>query len=201
MAKLNKEVVSDVQLNPFLQKRWSPRAFLPTKVEKDVLKRIFEAGRWAPSSFNEQPWRFIIGVKGEGKTWDKLYSSLVEFNQHWNTNVPVLVLIVAKKIFTKFPDPNRHYMYDTGQAAAHVTVQTMAEGLYCHQMGGFSIEKARELFHIPQDYEPCAMMAIGYLGDPATLPADLQKSEAEPRSRLPLSSIAFEEDWERKFPF
>jgi len=178
-----------LNIHPIIKKRWSPRAFSGKKVLKAVLQRIFEAARWAPSSFNEQPWRFIVGVKGD-ETWDKLYECMVEFNQKWAGKAPVLILAVGNTRSSK-GTANEVYQYDVGQSMAYITFQAETEGLVVHQMGGFSKEKATELFSIPEDHAPLTMMAIGYQDAPETLPGDFEKMEKTPRERKAIGELVF----------
>lgn len=186
-----------LNIHPIIKKRWSPRAFSEKKVDKAMLQRIFEAARWAPSSFNEQPWRFIVGVKGDD-TWLKLYECMVEFNQKWAGKAPVLILSVGNTRSSK-GDENQVYQYDVGQSMAYITFQAEAEGLVAHQMGGFSKEKATELFSIPEDHAPLTMMAIGYQDAPETLPEDFEKMEKTPRERKAIGELVFAERFGQAF--
>jgi nitroreductase len=175
---------------PLIRMRWSPRAFGEKPVEKERLQSLFEAARWAPSSMNEQPWRFIVGQKGD-KTWEKIHNSLVEFNQNWATQAPVLIVNLGKKTFTYKGRENVTYQYDTGQAVAFMVIEAVNQGLVAHQMGGFHAEKLIELFEIPEDFKPISVTAIGYQGDPGTLSADLYKSEFRERERRSLAEQVF----------
>ncbi len=188
---MEKAAITSLDIQPLIKNRWSPRSFSSKKVSTDKLKRIFEAARWAPSSFNEQPWRFIVGVKGDG-TWEKLYECLVAFNQIWTEPAPVLILAIGKKTSAK-GDKNSVYQYDVGQSMAYITLQAEAEGLRSHQMGGFSKDKARELFNIPEDHDPMVMSAIGYQDAPERLKPDFAKMEKSPRERKPLEELVFSE--------
>jgi nitroreductase len=179
--------------------RWSPRAFADKPVAAEDLKRIFEAAHWAASSSNEQPWRFLVGRKGDA-TYAKIFESLVEFNQMWAKSAPVLVLSVGKKTFSHNGSPNYHGLHDTGAATAYLTLQTSALGLHAHSMGGFDHEKARELFGIPEDYAMGAVTALGYLGDVDALPDRYKERELAPRTRKPLSEVVFAE-WEKPAQF
>jgi nitroreductase len=170
--------------------RWSPRAFATKDIAPADLRKLFEAARWAASSSNEQPWRFLVGRRGDD-TYQKIMDSLVEFNQGWAKNVPVLVLSVAKKTFSSSGDPNRHAMHDTGAATANLALQATALGMHTHHMAGFDQEKARKSFAIPGDYEVGAVTAIGYFGDPGTLPEKLREREESPRQRNPIEEFAF----------
>lgn len=176
-------------------RRWSPRAFADRDVSTDDLKKIFEAARWAASSFNEQPWRFLIGHRSDA-TYEKIAAALLEFNQTWAKQAPVLILSVAKKTFTQNGKPNDYSIHDTGAATAYLSLQATELGLHTHSMAGFDKEKARELFHIPDDYAIGAVTALGYLGDPDTLSEHLRQVELSPRTRKPLSEIVFTE-WEK----
>jgi nitroreductase len=187
----------DHDIHELLKRRWSPRAFDDRSIAPDKLRRIFEAARWSPSCFNEQPWRFIVGVKGEGDTYDRISEALKPGNRRWTHTAPVLAFICGKKTFTRNDKPNNWHVYDAGQAAAHLTIQAMSEDVFVHQMAGFSVEKARELFRIPDDYAVVTAMAMGYVGDPAQLPEELRKSEAAPGSRRPLTETVFGDEWDR----
>ena len=189
---MEKPAITKYNIHPLLNKRWSPRAFMDKPVEEASLQRIFEAARWAPSSYNEQPWRFIVGLKGD-TTWDLIFESLAEFNQNWAKMAPVLILNIGKTHSGKTNKPNKVFQYDVGQSVAHITFQVMKEGLFMHQMGGFDPSKATKLLNIPNEYQPLTVMAIGHIGKPETLPEDLKVSEIAERDRKPLDEIFFEE--------
>lgn len=176
--------------------RWSPRAFATNPVALESIKKVLEAARWAPSSYNEQPWRFIVGVKEENDSYDKIFESLGTFNQAWAKSAPVLILACGKKTFSHNQQTNRHYVYDVGQAMVCLSLQATAENLYVHQMAGFSADKARQLFDIPPDYEAITAAAMGYLGDPDMLEEKHKKSELAIRTRKPMSQICFGNGWD-----
>jgi nitroreductase len=178
-----------------IRQRWSPRAFADKEVSPEQLKAIFEAARWAASSSNEQPWRFLVGRRGD-ETYKKIFDSLVEFNQSWARSAPVLLLSVAKKTFTAKGNPNRTALHDTGAATANLSLQATAIGLHTHSMAGFDSDQVRASFAIPSDYEIGAVTAIGYFGDPADLPEHLLKIEVAPRQRKALEEIVFSA-WEK----
>jgi nitroreductase len=182
-----------------IRHRWSPRAFSDKEVTAAELKKLFEAARWAASSSNEQPWRFFVGRRGD-ETYQKIFNSLVEFNQSWVKSAPVLVLSVAKKTFTAKGSPNRHNLHDTGAASASLAIQATADGLHTHSMAGFDPEQVRASFAIPSDYDIGAVTAIGYFGDPDSLPEHLHKMEISPRQRKPLEEFVFS-DWEKPAHF
>lgn len=178
-----------------IRQRWSPRAFADKDVSTDTLKSIFEAARWAASSSNEQPWRFLVGRRGD-ETYQKIFNSLVEFNQSWAKSAPILVLSVAKKTFTAKGNVNRTALHDTGMATANLMLQATANGLHTHSMAGFDGDQVRASFAIPSDFEIGAVTAIGYFGDPASLPEHLLKIEVAPRQRKSLEEFVFS-DWEK----
>jgi nitroreductase len=182
-----------------IRRRWSPRAYADKDVPAAELKRLFEAARWAASSSNEQPWRFLVGRRGD-QTYEKIFKALVEFNQGWAKSAPVLVLSVAKKTFTGKDQPNAYGLHDTGAATAHLALQATADGLHAHSMAGFDREQMRASFGIPSDYEIGSVTAIGYFGDPASLPERMQKTEVAPRQRKPLDEFVFSE-WEKPAQF
>jgi nitroreductase len=171
-------------------KRWSPRAFSDKPVSSADLTKIFTAAAWAASSFNEQPWRFLVGKKGD-ETYAKIFDSLAEFNQGWAGSAPVLILSVGKRTFTHSGQPNAHALHDTGAASANFSLEATALGLHTHGMAGFDRDKARASFGIPEDFEVGAVWALGYLGDPTVLPDPMKAMETAPRTRKPLSEFVF----------
>ena len=175
--------------------RWSPRAYADRDVPAEDLKKGFEAARWAASSYNEQPWRFLVGRRGDA-TYQKILASLVPFNQGWAKSAPVLILSVARKHFAHNGQINRHSWHDTGAAMANFGLQITALGLHAHSMAGFDHEKAQEAFKIPDDFETVAVTAVGYLGDLESLPEGPRKSEVSPRQRKDLKEIVFSE-WDK----
>jgi nitroreductase len=179
---------------PIFHQRWSPRSFADREVGPDLLKKVFEAARWAASSFNEQPWRFLVGVRGTG-TYDKIFQSLVEFNKKWAGTAPVLILNLAKTKFEQSGKHNRVALYDLGAAASYLTLQAAALGLATHQMEGFDTEAARRAFGIPEEYTIGAVIALGYQGEPGALTDEkMRDMETRPRTRKPLSEFVFS-DW------
>lgn len=182
-------------LHELIEKRYSPRAFSGEPVEEEKIISLLEAARWSPSSMNEQPWRFIVGVKGEGETFSKMYETIFELNQVWAQNAPVLILAVAKEFNDRNKQNNRYAEYDLGQAIAHLTLQATSLNLYLHQMGGFNPDKARKLFNIPDGYTPMSVIAVGYLGNIDTLPEQLKVREKSKRNRKELSELVFDESF------
>ena len=187
-------------IHDLLKRRWSPRAFSDKPVEAEKLRILFEAARWAPSSNNEQPWRFIVANKDNETEWSRLLACLVEVNRIWAHRAPVLILSVASLNFEDDSTPNRHAFHDTGMAVENLVLQATALGLSAHQMAGFDVEKARADLKIPSGYEPVAMIAVGYPGDPAQLSDRLRAREAQPRVRKPLTEFVYSATWEQPSP-
>jgi nitroreductase len=186
---------TEVPIHEIVRHRWSPRAFSEKIVPPEVLRSLFEAARWAPSSSNVQPWAYIVGTKDEKENFEKVLSTLVEFNQGWAKNAPVLAVSVAQVKNAKDGAPNRWAFHDVGSASAQLTTEASTRGLYVHQMAGLDPEKARKVFQIPEGWEAVAAMAIGYPGDPATLPEKLRERELAPRTRKPLSEFVMTGGW------
>lgn len=186
----SKEAETEHPIHELLRRRWSPRAFNGEPVDDARLRSLFEAARWAPSSSNQQPWRFIFGRQGD-ETYEKIFQTLVDFNQKWAVTAPVLILSVGRKVMNDKEDINESYRYDVGQAVAHLSIQAMEEGLYVHQMGGFDQAMAVRLFNIPAMYKPITVIAIGYIGDPSVLPEKLEVLEYRKRERFPASGFVF----------
>ena len=187
---MKKPASNNFPVSDLFKQRWSPRAFSERSVEKEKLQSIFEAARWAPSARNEQPWRFIVGQKGDG-TWGKIFESLVDWNQQWTVRAPVMVLNLGKKVYDFQNLANETYQYDTGQTVAMMVTEAVNQGLIGHQMSGFSPEKVIELFEIPDDYQPISVTTFGYYGNPELLPLEMNKSEFEERRRRPLGETVF----------
>ncbi len=192
---INKQAITKEDIHPILKNRWSPRAFANTMVEENKLIRMFEAAQWSPSASNEQPWCFFLGIKGD-ETYQKIFDTLVEFNQLWTKTVPVLILSCGRKMSLKNTDiPNKTFMYDVGQAVAHLTFQASSDGLFVHQMSGFDTSKAAEIFSLPSDFVAVTVIAVGYIGDPEILHPNLQKMENNIRQRRDLAETVFTGDY------
>ncbi|MEJ8801579.1 nitroreductase family protein [Pontibacter sp. H249] len=189
---------TNIAIHNLIEKRWSPRAFADTAVEQEQIDSLFEAARWAPSAMNEQPWRFIYATKDDKEAYDRLLSCLVEANQVWAKNAPVLFVSVAKKTYDFNGNPNGHAWHDVGMATASLVLQATELDLHVHLMGGYNATKAREVLEIPEGFEPVAMGAVGYVGDPEQLPEQLKARELAPRQRKPLNEIVFNGKWEQK---
>jgi nitroreductase len=198
---MHKRAPTDFPIHDFIAERWSPRAFSDKPVAPDVLQSLFEAARWAPSSSNEQPWAYMAATKDDAENFAKLVSALVPSNVTWAQHAPVLALAVAELAFAKSGTPNRNAQYDVGAASAWLTVEATSRGLFVHQMGGYDHDKARQVFQIPAGWEPIAAMAIGYPGDPDSLPQPLRDREVAPRTRKPISQFVMSGSWQNKATF
>lgn len=192
---MEKPAETDSPIHELLARRWSPRAFDERRVEPEQLRGLFEAARWAPSSSNEQPWRFVVATKDDQAAYDRLLACLLEGNRKWACRAPVLILSVAQMNFEDDGRPNRHAFHDTGMAVENLLLQACALGLIGHPMAGFEIERTRAELTIPSGYEPVAMIAVGYPGDLTVLPDYLQQREVKPRERKPLAEITFAGQW------
>lgn len=197
---MEKPADTQYPIHDLLKRRWSPRAFSDRRVEPDTLRSLLEAARWAPSSSNEQPWNFLVATKEDQAEFGRLLSCLVEGNSLWAQHAPVLMVSVARISFEDEGKPNRHAFHDVGQAVADLSVQATALGLMVHQMAGFHPDKVRELYGIPKEFEPVAAIALGYPGDPQSLPEKLKQRELALRERKPLAQFVFTGRWGKTSP-
>ncbi len=197
---MEKTAKTKYPVHELLRRRWSPVAFSDRRVNPETIGSLLEAARWAPSSFNEQPWSFIIATKDDPTEYERLLSCLIEFNQQWARKAPVLMLTVASLKFARNQKDNRHAFHDVGLAAANLVVQATSLGLVVHQMAGILPDKAREVFGIPEGYEAVTGIALGYSGDAAKLDEKLRRREQAPRSRKPLEEFVFSARWGKKSP-
>ncbi len=198
---IEKYASNDYPIHELLKKRWSPRAFSDQPVEPEKILSLLEAARWSPSCFNEQPWNFIIASKDDTTEYQRLLSCLAEKNRMWAQHAPLLMLSVAKLHFNHNGKSNRYAFHDVGLAVANLVVQATALGLCAHQMAGFNLDKAHELYQIPENYESVTAIAIGYLGELDHLPEEFQKSESSPRTRKSLSDFVYSGSWSETVPF
>lgn len=178
------------KLNPLILSRWSPRSMTGEEISDEELMSLFEAARWAPSSYNNQPWRFIY-AKRNTKHWDKLFNLMVEFNQSWTKNAAVLVVVISHTNFEHNNNPSVTHSFDTGAAWENFALQAASMGLVTHGMQGFDYEKAKKELEIPEDYSVEAMIAIGKRGRKEDLPKEMQEREI-PSIRKPLKDIIME---------
>lgn len=181
--------VSDI--HPLIASRWSPRAFSSQLPDKTMVYRLLTAAGMAPSAFNDQPWAFIVGFRGDN-SWQKILNILVEGNQSWAKEAPVLILSVGRMVSANDPArSNASWMYDVGQSVAYLTFQASHEGLWVHQMAGILAEKAAADFELPEHWRVLTAIAVGYMGDKASLPHDLAAIENGPKKRKEFATFVF----------
>jgi nitroreductase len=190
---IDNHAVTDHPIHDLLRKRWSARAFSSRRVEKTKLFSILEAARWTPSSRNEQPWRYIIFTTDNPSRLLEAQSVLLESNS-FAKQAPILICAITKKTYTDSLELNRLYFHDLGAANENMFLECFNQGLIMHEMGGFNVKLAKEIFNIPDDYEVGIMIAIGYQGTNDSLPEKFKVKNTKPRERKHLSQIAFLED-------
>jgi nitroreductase len=177
-------------IHSLILNRWSPRSMTGEELTDEVLMSLFGAARWAPSSYNNQPWRFIY-AKRNTEHWDKLFNLLVDANKVWAKNAAALVVVIARKNFEHNEKPTRTYQFDTGAAWENLALEATSKGLAVHGMQGFDYEKARKDLEVPDNFDVMAMIAIGKKGPKDQLPPQLQEREY-PNDRKPLKEIVME---------
>jgi nitroreductase len=190
-----KQATPDHPIHELLAKRWSPYAFADRGVSDYDLRSLFEAVRWAASSYNEQPWRYIVATKTDPAGFDRLLSCLVEGNQVWAKAAPILALGCVSLTFALNGKPNAAAAHDLGLASASLTFEATARGLFVHQMIGILPDRARELYRIPEDVQPLTGLAIGYAADADTLPEKYRERDLMPRRRKGLGDFVFGGEW------
>lgn len=193
----DKQAAPDHPIHNLLALRWSPYAFAARPVAAADLRSLFEAARWAPSSYNEQPWRYIVATSDDAHEFERLLACLVEGNQAWARAAPVLALGVVSLRFAQNGRENRAAVHDLGLASANLVVEATSRGLSVHQMIGIHPGKARETYGIPEGYEAWTALAIGYLGDSSALAGGLRQRDLAPRQRKPLGEFVFSGTWGR----
>jgi nitroreductase len=186
---------AEFPIHDLIRDRWSPRAFGDQDIAPETLRSLFEAARWAPSSSNEQPWSFLVATRSDPENFNKALQPLVEFNVGWAKHAAVLGFAVAELAFAKNQAANRNAHYDTGAAMALLSVEATSRGLFVHQMAGFDPETCRDVFSIPAGFEAIAAFAIGYPGDPASLPQPYRDRETAARSRKPIREFVMTGRW------
>ena len=190
-----KKAVTDYPILPILAERWSPYGFEDRRVSETDLRSLFEAARWAASSYNEQPWAYLVATKENSVEFRRLLSCLVEANQAWAKEAPVLVLGIVSLRFARNNQDNRAAVHDLGLAAGNLLAEATTRGLSVHQMIGILPDKARELYQIPEHFEAWTALAIGYKADPSKLPDALRERDLAPRQRKPLDKFVFTGQW------
>ncbi len=190
-----KKASTDFPIHQLLSERWSPYAFQDRPVSATDLRSLFEAARWSASSYNEQPWSYIVTTQESPDQFQQLLSCLTEGNQIWAKDAPVLALGIASLKFLLNGKDNRAAVHDLGAASCNLAVEATARGLYVHQMIGILPDQARDRFAIPNGFEAWTGMAIGYQGDPMTLPDGLKERDLNPRQRKPINQFVFSGKW------
>jgi nitroreductase len=187
----HKRAVPAHQISEPLVTRWSPYAFADRSVDSTTIAALFEAARWAPSSYNEQPWRYVVATRDAPPAFERLLSCLVEGNQVWAKHAPVLALGIVVMRFRRNAKPNAAAEHDLGLASACLTLEATVRGLAVHQMIGILPDRARELYAIPDEATALTGLAIGYAGEPASLPEGLRGRDLAVRTRTPLADFVF----------
>ncbi len=185
---------TDHPIDSLFTRRWSPRSFLEKPVPDEVLMRLFEAARWAPSAYNYQPWRFIVMRTQEER--ERIFPCISEFNLTWCKKAPVFVMIISEK--NRDGAPNRSHAFDTGAAWSHFALAAVMEGLVTHPMTGFDFEQARKILQIPDSYEIQALVAVGSQGPADALPEPLRARE-QPNTRRPIEESLYSGSFGKKF--
>lgn len=196
-----KKAVTDHHILKALTERWSPYGFADKPVAEADLLSLFEAARWAASSYNEQPWNYLVALKDNPHEFGRLLSCLVEPNQAWAKTAPVLVLGVVSLRFAKNNKENRAAVHDLGLASANLSIEATTRGLSVHQMIGIHPDNARAVCQIPEHFEAWTALAIGYKADPALMADDLKERDLTPRQRKPLKDFVFGSQWGKSSPF
>lgn len=189
VAQMSKSSQIEFPVTELIENRRSRRAYSSQPIESEKINTLFEAARWAPSSMNEQPWAYIYATKDQPELWGKLLNTLSESNKIWAMQAPLLILSMARKTYLRNGAINGSARYDTGAANAFLSMQATRVGLNVHQMGGYDRQQAIESLNIPETHEPIVIMAIGYPGDPETLPLNLKQRENAPRERYTQESF------------
>ena len=194
---MHNPAITQVPINETLANRWSGRAYdAAKKVSHEQTIALLEAARWSPSCFGDQPWRFIVWDKNTDATaWQQAFDCLVPGNQSWVKDAPLLVLTCADTLFNHNQQPNRWAQYDSGAATENLCLQASSMGLMAHQMGGFSADKARATFTIPEQYTLMAMVSVGYAADISTVEGDALARETAARTRRPLGELFYTGTW------
>ena len=194
-----KRPTTTAHIHELIAGRWSPRAFDARPLEPTVWRTLFEAARWAPSSSNEQPWRFVVVERTHATEFSPVVRCLNEGNQRWASGAAALVVTAVRRARANSDEPNPWAWHDLGQAIANLSLQATAHGVMVHQMAGFNAAHVRDVVGIPADYEPVTIVALGYLGDPEHLAEPDRVREMAPRQRLDVDAIVFRGRWQKRF--
>jgi nitroreductase len=192
---MEKPAPADHPIHDIIRNRWSPRAFGDRSIPSSELAAIFEAARWAPSAFNDQPWYFLVAARDEPQEFERMLECLVEGNRIWAKGAAALAISVARTTYAHNGSTYRHAYYDTAQAVAALTFQATALGMRVHQMAGFDVEETKIKYGLPEGHDPVTAIALGYPGDAGTLPEKLRRAELAERTRRPLRETVFFGHW------
>lgn len=176
MIKGSEKRTAEYPVDELFLDRWSPRAMTGEPIAREDLMTLFEAARWAPSSYNAQPWRILYATR-DSKHWQTFFDLMIEFNQSWARDAGALVVFVSRTHFDFNGEPSVTHSFDTGAAWQNLALQGWLKGLVVHGIQGFDYERARTELNIPEEFQVEAMAAIGKPADPATLSTDLQEKE------------------------
>ncbi|SMG48579.1 nitroreductase family protein [Dethiosulfovibrio salsuginis] len=191
---MEKKARTNYPINDLIVRRWSPRAFSPKVPGKEIVLSLFEAARWAPSCFNEQPWSFIFACREDPEEFQAMLDCLVPGNARWAVNAPILIVAVAAEKFASGRN-NRWAWHDVGMAVENLLLEATSKGLFAHPMAGFDQEKVRATYGIPEDHSPVLAIALGYPGEVSDLPEELQDAESAQRDRKPIYEFTFRRTW------
>lgn len=193
---MKKPAITEQPIHSILSDRWSSRAYDPDQlVSQESFLSLMEAARWSPSCMGEQPWQFISFHKKDATSWTQALNCLSVGNQNWAMDASILILACARQSFSNNEKPNRWNQYDTGAACENICLQATSLGLVAHQMGGFDVEKSRQLFQIPGQYDLMSFIAIGYPLAVEKISAEALVKEKEARKRKPLREIFYTNQW------
>lgn len=192
---MEKPALADHPIHEMMKRRWSPRAFEPRPMPRADILTLLEAARWAASSFNQQPWHFIVATREDEERFAQLLDCLVPGNQVWARDASLLILTVTKQTFDHNDKPNSCCVHDIGLTACQLVLQATELGYATHQMAGIEHDKIRARYGVPEGFDPVTGIAVGYPGDPDSLPDDLREMELEARTRRPFSEYVFADRW------
>ena len=196
---MKKPAITEQPIHSILSDRWSSRAYDPDQlVSQESFLSLMEAARWSPSCMGDQPWQFIVFHKKDATFWTQALNCLSVGNQNWAMDASILILACARQSFSSNEKPNRWNQYDTGAACENICLQATSIGLVAHQMGGFDVEKTRQLFQIPSQYDLMSFIAIGYPLAIEKISAEALVREKEARKRKPLREIFYTNQWGEK---
>lgn len=192
---MSKSASPDHPIHELISERWSPYSYSNRPVPQADLLSIFEAARWAASSFNEQPWRYIVATRDRTDDFERILSCLLDGNRTWAKEVPTLALGCIRTTFSRNNKPNRVAQHDLGLASASLSLEATSRGVYVHQMAGLMADKAREVFGIPEGFEAVTALALGYRSESGTGDSSLLARDERPRTRRPLDEFVFGGHW------